>query len=87
MSEIQNDFSAPALATAIEANLFDYFRYLGRSASVELYDCPSVTWFVTGIPDPSVNGVFRTQLTSDDVDKVTYFWQLRNLLPHSELWQ
>ena len=70
MSEVLNDFSAPALATAIEANLFEYFRYLGRSASVELYDSPSVTWFSTGIPHPYLNGVFRTQLTSGDVDEV-----------------
>jgi hypothetical protein len=69
MSEVLNDFSARALATAIEANLFEYFQYLGCSASVELYDSPSVRWFVTGIPHPFMNGVFRTQLTSGDVDE------------------
>jgi ribosomal protein S18 acetylase RimI-like enzyme len=69
MSEVLNDSSARALATAIEANLFEYFQCLGRSARVELYDSPSVRGFVTGIPHPWMNGVFPTQLTSGDVDE------------------
>jgi GNAT superfamily N-acetyltransferase len=75
---VLNDFSALALATAIEANLFKYFQYLGRSASVELYDSPNMTRFITDIPHPLMNGVFRTQLTLDDVgeaieDALTHF--------------
>jgi GNAT superfamily N-acetyltransferase len=78
MDEVLNDFSAPVLAKAIEANLFKYFQYLGRSASVELYDSPNMTRFITGIPHPFMNGVFRTQLTLDDVgeaieDALTHF--------------
>lgn len=69
MSKVLRDSSARALAMAIEANLFEYYEFLGRSASVELYDSRSVTWFITGLPHPFVNGVFRTRLTSSDVDE------------------
>lgn len=70
MSEVLKDFSARALATAIEANRFEFFQYLDRSVGVEVHEGPSVTWFITGIPHPFMNGVFRTQLTSGDVDEV-----------------
>jgi ribosomal protein S18 acetylase RimI-like enzyme len=69
MGEVLNDFSTPALAAAIEANLFEYYGYLGSSAKVELYDSPKMTWLITDIPLPFMNGVFRTQLTLDDVDE------------------
>ena len=75
MDGILNDFSVRALAAAIEANLFEYFQYLGRSASVELYDNPNMTGFITGIPHPFMNGVFRIQLTSGDAieEALTHF--------------
>ena len=66
MSNILRDLSARALAVAIEANLFEYFEYLSRSANVELYEHPDMTGVITGIPHPLMNGVFRTQLTSDN---------------------
>lgn len=69
MSQVLNDFSARAVATAIEANLFGYFQYLGCSASAEVYDSPSVRWIVTGISHPFMNGVLRTQLMPGDVDE------------------
>jgi GNAT superfamily N-acetyltransferase len=69
MSTVLNDFSAQALATAVEANLLEWFEYIGRAASVELYASPSVSWFVTGIPHPFLNGVFRTRLASGAVDE------------------
>ena len=66
MDEILNDFSVRALAAAIEANLFEYFQYLGRSDNVELYNNPNMTGFFTGIPHPFMNGIFCIQLTSSD---------------------
>jgi ribosomal protein S18 acetylase RimI-like enzyme len=68
MNEVLHDFSAASLAAAVEANLFKYFRYLCSSPSVELRDSAKLTWFITGIPHPFMNGVLRTQLTSDDAD-------------------
>lgn len=74
MDEILNDFSVRALAAAIEGNLFEYFQYLGRSDSVELYDSPNMTAFITGIPYPFMNGAFGLQLTSGDTieEALTY---------------
>jgi GNAT superfamily N-acetyltransferase len=68
MSDILKDFSAPALVAAIKTNLFEWYRYLGRSPKAELYDSPEVTWLLTGISNSFVNGVLRTQLEPDNVD-------------------
>ncbi len=67
MSDILQDLSTPALVGAIKANLFEYYRYLGRSPQAELYDGPRLTWLLTGILHPFLNGVLRTQLGPDDV--------------------
>jgi ribosomal protein S18 acetylase RimI-like enzyme len=69
MENISNDFSPTALAAVIKANLFDYYRYLGRSSWVEYIDNPQFTWLVTGIPDSFMNNVIRTQLSLDRVDE------------------
>ena len=66
MDEILNDFSVRALAAAIEANLFEYFQFLGRSDSVEQFDNANMTVFITGIPHPFMNGAFRLKLTSGE---------------------
>lgn len=50
MSDILQDFSTPALLAAIKANLFEWYRYVGRSPKAELHDSQEVTWFLTGIP-------------------------------------
>ena len=87
MDEILNDCSVRALAAAIEANLFEYFQYLGRSDCVELYENPNMTGFITGIPHPFMNGVLCLQLTSGDMieeavehfksRKVPFMWWIR----------
>jgi GNAT superfamily N-acetyltransferase len=68
MSEILKDLSAPALVGAIKANLFEWYRYLGRSPKAEFYDSPALTWLLTGISNSFVNGVLRAQLEPDKVD-------------------
>jgi GNAT superfamily N-acetyltransferase len=68
MSEILEDLSAPALVAAIKANLFAWYRYLGRSPKAEFRDSPALTWLLTGFPDSFVNGVLRTHLEPDKVD-------------------
>ncbi len=70
MGRILEDLSTPALVAAIKANLFEYYEYLGRSPQAELHDSPNMTWLLTGIPHPFLNGVLRTQLTPDNVNEV-----------------
>jgi ribosomal protein S18 acetylase RimI-like enzyme len=70
MSGILKDLSAPALVTAIKANLFEWYRYLGNSPKAELQDSPELTWLLTGISNSFVNGVLRTQLEPDNVDVI-----------------
>ena len=65
MSDILQDFSAPALVAAIKANLFKWYRYVGRSPKAELHDSPEVTWLLTGIPHSFPNAVLRTQVEPD----------------------
>jgi predicted GNAT family acetyltransferase len=69
VSDILEDLSTPALVKAIRANMFELFRYLGRSPEAELYDGPNLTWLLTRIPTPFLNGVLRTQLTRDNADE------------------
>jgi ribosomal protein S18 acetylase RimI-like enzyme len=70
MNKILRDPSASALIAAIKTNLFEYYEYLGLSPKAEFYDSPNITWLITGIPDAFMNGVFRAQLSSDNVDKI-----------------
>jgi GNAT superfamily N-acetyltransferase len=70
VSDISKDFSAPALVAAIKANLFEWYRYLGRSPKAKLYDSPEVTWLLTGVPSSFVNGVLRTQVEPGTVDVI-----------------
>lgn len=74
MDSVLKDLSVRAMALAIEANLFVYFRYLSGSASVELYDRPDMTGFITGIRHSFMNGIFRTPPTPGDTveEALTY---------------
>jgi len=62
------DISEQTMVTAIRANLFEYFDYLGRSPQAELSKDPELKWLITGIPHPFLNHVLRTRLTSNNVD-------------------
>jgi GNAT superfamily N-acetyltransferase len=68
VSELLRDLSTSTLVAAIKANLFEYYRYLGRSPQAEFRDSPQLTWLLTGIPHPFLNNVLRTQLAPDNVD-------------------
>ena len=70
MSNVLKDFAAPALVATIKANLFEWYRYLGNSPKAELHDSPEVTWLLTGIPTPFLNGVLRTQVEPDHADEI-----------------
>ena len=62
MSGFLNDLSAPNLEAAIRANLFEWYRYLGRSSKAMFYDSPQLTWLRTGISNSFVNCVLRADL-------------------------
>ena len=69
MSDILEDFSPQALTAAIKANLFEYYRYLGRSPGAELQEDPRLKWLLTGIPHPFLNHILCTRMTPDKVDE------------------
>lgn len=64
MQTILNDFTESTLVGAIRENWADFYTYLGRSSSAELFASPTITWLLTGIPDSFLNAVFRTHLPS-----------------------
>ena len=68
MSEILKDSSTPRLIAAIEANLFELLAGWGRSPLGELHDGPDMMRYVTGIPHPLFNGVFRARFDQGGID-------------------
>ena len=79
MSEVLTDLSSPAIAPAIEANLFRYLEYCGRSPSVEFHDSPGVTWLITGIQHPFTNAVIRARFEPAGLDRA-----IKSVLEHFE---
>jgi ribosomal protein S18 acetylase RimI-like enzyme len=68
MNGIQTERSAEALVRAIKANMFAYFRYLGRSPSAELYEDGRQAWLLTGVTHPFLNCVLRIRVASHEVE-------------------
>jgi GNAT superfamily N-acetyltransferase len=70
MQTILSDFSVPVLVGAIKANWADYYISLGRSPEAELFFGTYLTWFLSGVPDPFLNVVLRTQLPQDGAGEI-----------------
>jgi GNAT superfamily N-acetyltransferase len=68
MDDILADFSASALAKAIEGNQHAYLMDLRRSPLVSLHQEPELMWFLTGDPLPGFNRVVHACFEADDVD-------------------
>lgn len=68
MEAILQTQSAPALVTAIEANLHDLFHMFSYWPQAELHDDPDLLWTITDIPFPMFNSGLRARFASNDVD-------------------
>jgi ribosomal protein S18 acetylase RimI-like enzyme len=68
MDAILQDFSAPALANAIEANQIGYLKDLGRSPQAEVRRDPDMIRVITGVAAPGSNRIVRAQFEAGDVD-------------------
>jgi GNAT superfamily N-acetyltransferase len=66
MNEILKDLSAPSLVTAIEVNLFEFFKLFEKWPRAEVRDRPDILWTITDIPFPMFNSVFRAHLSNPD---------------------
>ena len=83
MTGILNDLSTPALADAIKANLYKFFRYFKRSPRAEVYETPHVVRWHTSLPHPWFNGVLSTSAAPDTADQIIQetlaYFELRNV--------
>ena len=69
MHDVLSDLSPPALARATKANLYEFFRYLGRSARVDFYESQSLIRWRTPVPHPWFNGVLVRTAPPEKADQ------------------
>ena len=62
------DLSPSALVAAIEDNLFAIIPAISKWPQAQVHDSAEIKWSITNIPFPSFNGVYRAQLTPQQVD-------------------
>lgn len=70
MTEILRDLSKQLVMEAMVANNLDFIGLFKNAPDVRASFEGDVAWFLTGIPFPLFNGVFRTNLTNDRADFV-----------------
>lgn len=76
MDGILTDVTPAALTAAIEDNLFDLFRAMGRLPGGDLDESDELIRFSTGLPSAFFNGVARTRVESisPDLLPMPFFW-------------
>ncbi|MBI5292146.1 MAG: hypothetical protein HY872_09750 [Chloroflexi bacterium] len=52
MNRILTDLSTPAIVHAVKANLYEFFRYLGRSKQTEFVNGSGLMRWNTRVPHP-----------------------------------
>jgi len=63
-----NDLSAPALVTAVEENLFEYYKLFRQWTRVEVHDDKHMLWTLSDVPSPFFNNVLNAQIAPNEVD-------------------
>jgi GNAT superfamily N-acetyltransferase len=61
-----HELPASDVLHAIRANWIAYYTQLGQAPGVELSEGRHLSWTLTGIPDPFLNVVFRTDLPREE---------------------
>ena len=68
MTEFLTDLSAPALASAVETNLYAFTPFSHNWKRAEVYKGLEICWCVTDIAFPMCNVAFHTHLKPEQVD-------------------
>lgn len=69
MTALLNDLSNEhAVINAIEANMFSFWMNYGRRPEREAFEDERLMYFVTGVPHPLFNAVFRAQFTVSQIE-------------------
>jgi ribosomal protein S18 acetylase RimI-like enzyme len=69
MQKLSQELSDSAAIASIYDNLDEYYRFLGRSPVVELYNSAEVSWIITGVRDHFLNGIFRSRFARGPAER------------------
>ena len=69
MSNVLEDLSQDAVVDAIEGNLVTFVDFLGGSTRVKVHHDSDVTWYVSDVPFPLLNGAMRARLEPGSEDR------------------
>jgi len=68
MPDILTDLSMASAATAVEANLFSFFKHLSNWPHVEVHDDDECCWTISALPYPLFNSVMRARVDDRRLD-------------------
>jgi GNAT superfamily N-acetyltransferase len=70
MDKIIEDLSSAALVSALETNMYEFYKPWGLPPQGELWEDSDLIRVVTGMPFPLLNGIFRARLAPERVDAI-----------------